>query len=46
MKVNYKDKYKQLIEELENLIDKYNGKNAQKRLLARIKNMSKIDVGE
>lgn len=40
MKINYNEKYKKLIGELEDLIDRYNGKNAQKRLLARIKNMS------
>lgn len=38
---NYKECYNNLIKDLENLIDKYNGKSAQKRLLNRIKTMQK-----
>lgn len=43
---NYKEKYENLIVELENLIDKYNGKNAQKRLLKRIKAMENKNGNE
>lgn len=43
---NYKEKYENLIVELENLIDKYNGKSTQKRLLKRIKSMQNENCEE